>query len=571
VTPVDALESLRANAEAASSARRRQDLTQAPDDGEAWTRLAGREVAAARGSSALRLIDRALAIDPHSSLCRLGAIAIARATNAGVALRRHLDRALAHDDDPQLRLLRAEMSLAIGQNSQAEEDYRAILRHQPGELAASVNLGAVLNASGRAHEGDVVLRRAVALEPASAPALQNLTFAKLTSGSPQALSMAAAAAAADPLSSTSQVNLAAAADALDRADADRFLRRAIALAPSASSALQMLGRRHSRAFRWNSFEVWTGRALRITPNDPDLALALAHGYLIRGDTTRGWPFWEGRLRRAELQRSDLRGRRWTGQSVEGQTILLHAEQGFGETLQFLRFAPDVAARGGRVVVEVQPALANLGTHGLTGIRVISRGQPLPPHDWHCPLPSVPAVLGIRLDTPPSRMPYLFARPDAVDVWRDRLKSMSRPLIGLCWRGNPAFPDDRRRSPGLCALAGLLDADAAFVSLTRAPADADRPLLTRLYDATAELSDFDATAALIGALDLVITSDTAIAHLAGALAKPTWVLLAHAADWRWLMNREDSPWFPTMRLFRQQKPGDWETIVDEVSRVLRQRR
>ena len=566
MTPFDALESLRAAAVSGPASSVRQKLAWSPAELDAWRVLAGREVAAGRGVGALRVVERLLAIEPHSATARLGAIAIAQSIKAATPLQRHLARALARDDDPLLRLIRAEHLMAYGRHREAEDDFRLILRREPGQLAASVNLGAILNASGRAREGEILLRRAVALDPASSPALQNLTFARMVSGSPT-MTLAAAAASVDPLSTACQINLAATADALDRPDVERFLRRALALAPNALPALQMLGRRDSRAFRWQTFEAWTRRALCLSPGDPDLALALAQGHLIRGDTARGWIFWEGRLLRPELQRHDLQGHRWKGQPLHGDTIVLHAEQGFGETIQFLRFAHDVAARGGRTIVEVQPELATLCARGLGDAKVIRRGDPLPPHAWHCPLPSLPAVLGVGLEAPPTRMPYLVAKPEGVAQWRQQLRPAMGPLIGICWRGNPAFPDDRRRSPGLHALTSMLDADATFVSLTKAPSADDVPFLPRLYDPTFDLGDFDATAALIDALDLVITSDTAIAHLSGALAKPTWLLLAHAADWRWLMGVADSPWYPSMRLFRQHRPGDWAQVAADVVQAL----
>ncbi|MBI1778499.1 MAG: hypothetical protein HYR63_24435, partial [Proteobacteria bacterium] len=511
-------------------------------------------------AAALALTERSLAIQPRASQARLNAIALARAQNDLPRLLKHLDAALAQHEDQELRSLRAHTWRALKEGPR---------RIDHDNLAESSNYAAMLNSAGRLQDASLVLRRTLALHPAAAAAWNNFSFGKLLAGRlGDALRVASIGKAIAPELLATQLNLAAALDALDLDGVDLSLRCGIALEPGSQAALQALARRFSRTMQWGRFETWIGRAQRLAPNDPEVALALAHAHLVRGDMQRGWRYWEGRLSRPDLSRPDLHGALWTGQELHGATIVIHAEQGFGETLQFIRFVKAVAALGGRVILEVQPELASLVARAFPDVPVARRGETLPPHDWHCPVPSLPSVLAIGAEQLPGPMPYLAPDADAVQVWCRRLACHRRPWVGMCWRGNPRFADDRRRSPGLVALSSVLDCpDVSFVSMTRDPSEADAPMLSRLLDTGEFLESFDQTAALIGALDLVITSDTAIAHLAGALAVPVWLLLAHAADWRWLLDRSDNPWYPTARLFRQPNPGNWAFVVASVSKEL----
>ena len=245
---------------------------------------------------------------------------------------------------------------------------------------------------------------------------------------------------------------------------------------------------------------------------------------------------------------------WFGhENIAGKTILLPAEQGFGDTIQFCRYVPLVAARGARVILEVQEPLSELMT-SLTGAsQIVSKGDPLPDFDIHCPLLSLPLAFGTRLETIPSAVPYLRASSQAVMNWDTRLGPKRRPRMALPGLVEPTHPNDHNRSIGLGALLPLLDIDATFVSLQKDVRTEDATVLKERSDLLHfgdALKDFSDTAALISNLDLVISVDTSVAHLAGALAKPVWVLLPFIPDWRWLLDRADSPWYPTARLFRQ---------------------
>jgi len=259
---------------------------------------------------------------------------------------------------------------------------------------------------------------------------------------------------------------------------------------------------------------------------------------------------------------------WRGEAIGDRTILLHAEQGLGDTLQFCRYAPLMG--GADVILEVQAPLVRLLSH-LPGVtQIVARGDRLPAFDLQCPLMSLPLAFGTTLDTIPAATPYLSADPRLAATWRERLVGVQGFRIGLVWAGEQGvnYPAkavvDRRRSIALKALAPLGEVSGvSFVSLQKgAPAAqaADPPHGMTLHDFTADLHDFADTAALVVNLDLVISVDTAVAHLAGALGKPVWLLNRFDTDWRWLLNRDDSPWYPTLRQFRQPSPGDWNSAV-----------
>jgi hypothetical protein len=242
---------------------------------------------------------------------------------------------------------------------------------------------------------------------------------------------------------------------------------------------------------------------------------------------------------------------WQGEPLEGARILLCAEQGLGDTMQFVRYAPLVAARGGEVVLEVQPGLHRLLSRFEGAHEIVSRGRPLPEFRWQCPLLSLPRIFHTDIATIPAAVPYLHANAADVRAWSRRLRREGL-RIGLAWSGNPDHSRNRQRSIPLAQLAPLLQLQGAtFYSLQKGSPTAqlrDLPATAKLIDLDAEQRDFADTAAIMSNLDLVISVDTAMAHLAGALGKPVWILLRYVPDWRWLLNREDSPWYPTARLF-----------------------
>ena len=313
-------------------------------------------------------------------------------------------------------------------------------------------------------------------------------------------------------------------------------------------------------------------AVGIRPNFAQAHWNRAQAMLLAGAFARGWREHEWRLAaHPELQRPFAQPL-WLGEEpLAGKTLLLHAEQGLGDTIQFCRYAPLAGARGARVVLEVQTSLVDL-LRDLPGVSsVVARGDPLPPFVLHCPLPSLPLAFGTTLATIPAQTPYLRVPADRAAAWEARL-GRKRPRVGLVWSGNAGHRRDRSRSIPLYALMPLFDLDATFVSLQKDVRAADQAVLQqtpKLVDVSAGLESFADTAALIGELDLVIAVDTSVAHLTGALGKRLWLLLPAAPDWRWLTGRDDSPWYPTARLFRQNDARAWGPVVTRVRAALQE--
>jgi hypothetical protein len=298
---------------------------------------------------------------------------------------------------------------------------------------------------------------------------------------------------------------------------------------------------------------------------------------MNGDFERGWKEYESRWK-CESFPSPLRYTQrplWLGQPLNGRRLLIHAEQGLGDTLQFARFVPMVAKLGGTVIFQVQSVLHRL-LKNLPGVKVVAQDLKTEEFDLQCPLWSLPLALGTRLETIPPMPDCLFIDPQQQQQWRTRLDSIRRPgdrmNIGLIWSGSPGFAYNYRRSTKLETLAPLAQLPGInFISLQKGPASAQAktpPPGMRLIDWTSELNDFADTAALISQLDLIITTDTGAAHLSGLVGKPTWILLMFAPDFRWLRQREDSPWYPSVRLFRQPVARDWDTPIQWMVEELR---
>jgi tetratricopeptide (TPR) repeat protein len=335
------------------------------------------------------------------------------------------------------------------------------------------------------------------------------------------------------------------------------------------------------------------RALAIKPDYAETHWNRSCLQLLLADFAAGWAEYEWRWRTQEFApwRRDFAAPPWLGETpLDGKTILLHAEQGLGDAIQFLRYLPMVAASGARIVLEVQAPLKAL-LAGLSGIEhaaaIVVRGETLPGFDCHCPLASLPLAFKTRLDTIPATIPYVSESRDRVTKWRERLPESGKRRIGIAWAGNPAFRGDEPRSIGLARFAPLLEhfqekwnpvfrpkmrqrenaGGIEFLSLQRDLRQGDRDILRRhpqVVQPGDAIADFADTAALMSLVDLVISSDTSVVHLAGAMGKPVWVLLHTDADWRWLVDRGDSPWYPTARLFRQPKIDDWESVVARVA-------
>jgi tetratricopeptide (TPR) repeat protein len=357
--------------------------------------------------------------------------------------------------------------------------------------------------------------------------------------------------------------------------------RAIALQPELAEAYSNRGNALKELSRFPDALASFDRALALRPDFGDAHFNAALCLLLLGEFTPGWKKYEWRWETEQIknQKRNFTQPQWTGSDeIEGKTILIHAEQGLGDTLHFCRYVPRVAERAGLVVLEVPVPLRELMRTLPGGARIIASGDPLPAFDLHCPLLSLPLAFDTQLETIPSEAPYLFAVEAKANAWRTRLGRHERPRIGIVWAGDPrkrlpnAHRIDRQRSIAFDRLAPIFEiADCEFYSLQKGEQAVaqlrDSPLRHRIVDWTDDLADFSDTAALIDNLDLVVAVDTSVAHLAGALGKPVWLMNRHNTCWRWLLGRTDSPWYPTVRLFRQDETRDWDPVIASVAAAL----
>lgn len=390
---------------------------------------------------------------------------------------------------------------------------------------------------------------------------------------PQCMQIATRALAVDPSNVEVLSNRGAALRMLDRydeaiADYDRALR----LAPNHADAFNNRGVALAALNRHAEAVESYGRALALRPDSPRARFNRALSRLVAGDFERGWEDYEARWEgsKTSAPRRAYREPEWDGRTpLAGRTILLYGEQGLGDAIQFARYVPAVRSLGARVILEVHLPLKPLIAPLAGAENTFAFGEALPPFDCHRALMSLPHAFGTRLATIPAAIPYLEAPPAHVERWRTRLGNAAHPRIGIAWSGSPT-PDPHRSIP-LAAWAPLRALGPTLVSLQkdvrpddRAAVSADPPIL-HFGD---ELADFRDTAALASLMDLVISVDTSAAHVAGALGRPMWLLLPFSPDWRWLLERADSPWYPTARLFRQPHIGDWEAIIARVAAALR---
>ena len=350
--------------------------------------------------------------------------------------------------------------------------------------------------------------------------------------------------------------------------------RALALSPGKAEILNNRGVALAALNRHAEAIACYDAALAAAPDYARAGFNRGVSRMLTGDFAGGWADHEYRWRGGDRPIEPPASRKppWNGrEDIRGKTVLLGAEQGLGDLLMFSRYARLLRERGARVVLEAHPPLAAL-LQGMDGVdQVIALGEALPPHDYRVPIMSLPLAFGTRVETIPRDVPYVSAAPGHVARWRAKLGSPRRPLVGLAWSGSATLRNDRSRSIPLARLDALREANAAFVALQKDIRDADRPHLAGarpILHFESELADFRDTAALASLMDVVVSVDTSLAHLAGAMAKPTWILLPFSPDWRWLLGRDDSPWYPTARLFRQPRPGDWETPIRAVAEALR---
>lgn len=372
----------------------------------------------------------------------------------------------------------------------------------------------------------------------------------------------------DPTSVSAHNNLGNALRDMDLYEAaiDQY-KAAIRLAPDFHEAYNNLGEGLLSLGRNQEALKYIRASLELKPDYAEAHWDLALTQLLLGEYQQGFSEYEWRFARGEPKPRHFTQARWRGENFTGKTLLLHVEQGFGDVIQYLRFLPMVKARGGQVLLEVQESLIPLikGTSHVDGL--VKKGNAPPQHDLECPLMSLGHVLGITLADLPGQTPYLHAPEDKLKLWKARLPHTDKPRVGIIWAGNPGFQRDRLRSPRLDNMFPILEQNGVeFIGLQMGDGRKDMdnyPLSDNFHDLAPQIQDFGDSAAIMKQLDLVITSDSSPAHLAGALGVPCWVMLPFVADWRWLIWRKDSPWYPSITLYRQPTHGDWLSVTRRV--------
>ncbi|MGD0720124.1 MAG: tetratricopeptide repeat protein [Roseiarcus sp.] len=469
-----------------------------------------------------------------------------------------------------------------GQLVEAVEYYRqAIVRH-PGYFEAVCDLGAALKDLGRLDEAETASRRAVSIDPASSLALSNLGSVLCEQGQlEEAACVLRKALAKLPEDRWSLSNLVTVLERQGQVEEATALgRRVVALHPDFLLGQFNLATVLSKYGSIDESIAVFNRALALDPGMAEAHFGLGQALLLRGEFARGWEEYEWRWRLKEYAwvrsiRGVVEKPRWRGEDLADKTIMLCAEQGFGDTFQFIRYTSLVVAKARRVILLVQPALKQL-LGGVAGVTLLGLDEPAPDFDVYCPLLSLPRIFAAQQGTALGQAPYLAADSAAVDRWRARLGD-GGVRIGVAWQGKPGINIDQGRSIPLACLAPL--SRVPGVRLINLQKNAGIEQLAGLPDGMRVETlgpDFDGgpgafldTAAAMMSLDLIVTSDTAIAHLAGALGRKTWVALKAVPDWRWQLGTSRSPWYPTMRLFRQSVAGDWAGVFAEMAEALTQ--
>ena len=484
-------------------------LTVTPDSPEALSNMALALAALHRDSEALAMFDGAHALMPHS---------LETLNNRGSLL---------------LRLKRAAEALA---------DFDSVLALEPRHAGARLNRGNALVELGRLDEAVTAYDEVLAAHPTSAET-------HLNRGNTLSL-------------------LGRQTEAIAAFD------RALSLRSGYVKALTGRGAALQALNRFPEALAHFRNVLAIDKQNADAHHNEALVLLTLGDYRRGFEKYEYRWRRTGMptRHRNLGKPLWLGEyPLARKTILVHAEQGLGDVIQFVRYVPMLARTGAKVVLEAPPELADLLARVEGVAAVVRRGETLPDFDVHAPVGSLPLAFKTEPSTIPKNVPYLKASDERIAKWRERIERLPSPRIAIAWAGNPSHANDRSRSIALSRLGPLVSrADVRFVSIQRELRSGDADLLSyqpELLHVGGELDDFDDTAAVVSLVDVVITVDTSVAHLAAALGRPTWIMVPFWPDWRWMVDREDSPWYPTARLFRQPAPGDWGSVIDKVQAAL----
>lgn len=495
---------------AAAVALYRKILASHPDHAETLHRLGAAAMQGGKLKDAVRLIERAIRLNDtvHSFHADLGSTLLQLGKNNDAARSCRTALSLNHRDSvAHFSLGRALHRLQ--KLPEAEASYRAALKIQPGQDQALMNLGNLLQERGAFDDSEACYRKLLRRSPKWAEAVKNFGV-----------------------------------------------------------ILSLQG-------RLNESISWLRKAVALAPNNADYRTALAQILLSAGQFREGWEHYESRWKTTNFPTKlrDFGRPQWDGSSLNGRTLLVHAEQGYGDTIQFCRFLSRITGPG-KVVFEVFEPLLSLMTSlkpaPSVTLTLVPAGRKLPDVDLHCPLMSLPRLFGITMDSIPAETPYLKVDPAKVAYWREKTASLDGFRVGLCWAGGTVTLRNSQRSlaPELLNVLGSIP-DLSFVSLQKwSPNQPERKMpALPMSDWTDELKDFSDTAALMESLDLIICADTAVAHLAGALGRPVWLLNRFSSCWRWMLGTLDSPWYPTLRQFRQERLDDWGGVAGEIVNAL----
>jgi tetratricopeptide (TPR) repeat protein len=573
----EALEHRMAGREAEAGTFLRRAMDSANSDAEMLRELGAKALEVGWNEAAAAFFGRAADLDPESATTH------ANLGRACTALGR-LDEAItacakAIQLQPNLAEAHNQLGVALGAQGRLEEAVAAFqkaVKLRPGYAVAHNNLGIALRTMGRLDDAAAAYRRAIRIQPDYIEAINDLGNILETLGrSDEAIAAFRQAILAAPGDADLHNNLGIALREKGRIEeAVGSYSRAIALDPRHAEAHHNLGNALGQLGRLGDAQAACIRALEINPQDAQAKFLSGTLHLLAGEFSLGWPRYEERwdIPEATSPRRDFAQPVWDGSALEGRRVLIHEEQGFGDAIQFIRYAPLVADRGGQVILECSGSLAEVFSTVKGVGQIVVAGEPLPPFDIHIPMMSLPLTFGTTVESIPQNVPYISADAARCEFWRAWLAENDSILkVGIVWGGRTDTTQRSLRSVRLrdwLPIFRVPDVDFVSLQVGRGIEQIKQlPGRQPVRDASCHIEDFADTAALVSQLDLVIAVDTAVAHLAGALGKPVWVLLPFAPDWRWMLGREDSPWYPSMRLFRQQRALEWEPVISRVRKEL----
>jgi tetratricopeptide (TPR) repeat protein len=536
-------------------------------------------IQAGRHDTAIALLERVLARAPELALAHKNLGAAFHAAGRPAAAEASYRRALALAPElAEAHNLLGQLLNEAGRPADALTHLRAAVRLAPDDADAANNLGNALQSLGELPASIRCYHGALERRPDFAICYSNLGSALQRQGHAEAaIANYRAALSLAPDQAIAHGNLAGLlGERGEIAAATAHFERALALAPDSATTTMSLGSMLYDLNRLDEAIETYERALDLRPQFSRARLNLAFALLKRGDFARGWDAYRARWETGELEhvRRRFPGPPWDGADPAGRTVLLYGEQGLGDLIQFCRYLRLLKARGARTILLVDGGWRTLAglLASLDGVdMLVDDSAALPPFDHHCSVLDLPLRFGTTLETIPAAVPYLAADPARRAFWRARLGASDRLRVGLVWAGGTVFAKEPVRSPRLAPLLRLIErTEVQWIGLQQGDGRRDLEACAMpagFIDLGPELRDMADTAAVMAELDLVISSCTAPAHLAAALGRPTWIMLPAASDWRWLLGREDSPWYPTARLFRQAARGDWSGVVERLDAAL----